>query len=511
MANPIKCVAVIGAGVSGVAAAAHLKSAGLEVTVFERTGKSGGVWVFDTRVAPEPAYPSLVPSIAETAYYEDLLAEHGVSGHASNGERENSEDVKILHAPPGPCYELLSNNVPTGLMKTTLNSWPPGTEQIVRHNVLAEYIQDTAAKTGVEEVTQYNTKVERVEKRGGCWYVQTSTLDADTLEKKTRDWEFDAVIVATGHYHAPKVPDIPGLKDWKRAWPSRIQHSKRYRSARGFEGKSVLLIGGSTSSFDIAKELDGIAKTIYQSTRGGEFDHPISMLPPSVKRVPEIKSFDLEQHSRPILDSEAIPCTITLVNGQVLRDIDRVIICTGYHCAFPFLSPYHRDSTPASEADETALVTDGTQMHNLHKDIFYIPDPTLAFIGVPYHIATFSLFDFQAIAVAAVFSGKANTPSEEDMRAEYLRKLGEKGPGRAFHSLRGKDAEYVDELLAWINPGIVAAGGRAVEGHTEEWKAQYELLVEKFKDLLEKKPLLSPVEKDIVDIKAEVREPVQAH
>lgn len=44
MALPIKSVAVIGAGVSGVSAAAHLKAAGLEVTVFERTKTSGGVW-----------------------------------------------------------------------------------------------------------------------------------------------------------------------------------------------------------------------------------------------------------------------------------------------------------------------------------------------------------------------------------------------------------------------------------------------------------------------------------
>lgn len=45
------------------------------------------------------------------------------------------------------------------------------------------------------------------------------------------------MIVATGHYHAPKVPNIPGLKEWKKAYPSRIQHSKRYRSARGYEDK----------------------------------------------------------------------------------------------------------------------------------------------------------------------------------------------------------------------------------------------------------------------------------
>lgn len=57
--------------------------------------------VFDARVAPEPAYPSLVPSIAETAYYEDFVAGRGVSGSANDGERGNNEEVKILHAPPG--------------------------------------------------------------------------------------------------------------------------------------------------------------------------------------------------------------------------------------------------------------------------------------------------------------------------------------------------------------------------------------------------------------------------
>jgi cation diffusion facilitator CzcD-associated flavoprotein CzcO len=39
-----KRVAVIGAGVSGLASARHLKAAGLEVVVYERSSVSGGVW-----------------------------------------------------------------------------------------------------------------------------------------------------------------------------------------------------------------------------------------------------------------------------------------------------------------------------------------------------------------------------------------------------------------------------------------------------------------------------------
>jgi len=40
----ISSVAVIGAGISGVVAAAHLKQQGITVTVYERNHASGGVW-----------------------------------------------------------------------------------------------------------------------------------------------------------------------------------------------------------------------------------------------------------------------------------------------------------------------------------------------------------------------------------------------------------------------------------------------------------------------------------
>jgi cation diffusion facilitator CzcD-associated flavoprotein CzcO len=49
--------------------------------------------------------------------------------------------------------------------------------------------------------------------------------------------DFDAVIVASGHYHAPKVPDTPGLEDWKRRFPDRVQHSKRYRKPEDAQNK----------------------------------------------------------------------------------------------------------------------------------------------------------------------------------------------------------------------------------------------------------------------------------
>jgi len=45
MASRPQRVAIIGAGISGIVAAAHLKKEGIDVTVFERSNAAGGVWL----------------------------------------------------------------------------------------------------------------------------------------------------------------------------------------------------------------------------------------------------------------------------------------------------------------------------------------------------------------------------------------------------------------------------------------------------------------------------------
>ncbi|KAJ8108184.1 hypothetical protein OPT61_g8352 [Boeremia exigua] len=121
--------------------------------------------------------------------------------------------------------------------------------------------------------------------------------------------------------------------------------------------------------------------------------------------------------------------------------------------------------------------------HNLHKDIFYIPDPSLAFVGVPFFTATFTLFDFQAMVVAKVFGGAAELPSEAGMRAEYRNRVRAKGLGKAFHSLRDREVEYVDELLGWVNRDLEKRGKGRLEGHSARWKEAREKQVQRVKAL----------------------------
>lgn len=145
----------------------------------------------------------------------------------------------------------------------------------------------------------------------------------------------------------------------------------------------------------------------------------------------------------------------------------------------PFLPQFTNNNLSIAEADDAVLVTDGTQVHNLHRDIFYIPDPTLAFVGIPFYTATFTLFEFQAIAVAAFLSGRAQLPSKEELRTEYQNKVARKGRGRSFHSLRGEEVEYVQSLVDWVNAGRESQGLSLIKGHTPAWLEEKRLHVER--------------------------------
>jgi len=235
----------------------------------------------------------------------------------------------------------------------------------------------------------------------------------------------------------------------------------------------VLLIGAGVSSTDIAREMAPLATNIYQSSRSGDFDLPAHILPENAARIQPIESFDIvnsEADTSQLSEDAHLPVTMKVASGQRLCNIDYVILCTGYMFSLPFLKDFHNDQLNPQDADDRILVTDGKQIHNLHKDIFYIPDPSLIFVGVPFYTATFSLFDFQAIVVAAVLAGRAKLPSEKEMRAEYEARVTTKGYGRHFHSLREREEEYVGELLTWINTDITALGEEPIQGHSDQWR-----------------------------------------
>ncbi|KAH8163563.1 hypothetical protein CIB48_g4691 [Xylaria polymorpha] len=467
---PIKSVAVIGAGISGVASAAHLINEGLEVAVFERTGTIGGVWCYDERVDKEPPFPNTIPPAQDWTDVET--------------EGLKAAEALILHGPPGPCYAGLKNNVPTSLMKSSLLPWPEGTEEFIDQGRIVRYLQDIARLHHVTEHVQFHTRVESVTKPAGDaqWTVKTSTLrvEDNTFSVLKRSESFDTVVIASGHYHIPFVPDIPGLAAWKTRFPDRVMHSKSYRTPEPFRGKTILLVGAGASSLDIAREVDAIGGKVYQSRRESKYDLTASRLPEAVKRVAMAAEFIVDEIdvSQPVCNGAntgAITGKIVLEDETTLENIDYVVIATGYITSYPFLGDLEQPSVAWEDADETVVITaDGYTTHNLHKDIFYIPDPTLVFIGVSQLVSTFSLFDFQARVMAKVLGGHVRLPTESAMKAEQKERKARFQPGDRFHALLLGEQAYIGEVLSWVNADLTKVGLAPMEGMDAKWLTAYD-------------------------------------
>jgi cation diffusion facilitator CzcD-associated flavoprotein CzcO len=87
-----------------------------------------------------------------------------------------------------------------------------------------------------------NTTLERAVKQGNEWRLTLRRAD-----KETDYWyeeSFDALVVATGIYSVPRIPDIPGLRDYNRSFPGRALHSKYFRSVEGFKDRVSLAHSG---------------------------------------------------------------------------------------------------------------------------------------------------------------------------------------------------------------------------------------------------------------------------
>ncbi|EJT77209.1 thiol-specific monooxygenase [Gaeumannomyces tritici R3-111a-1] len=461
----VKSVAVIGAGYSGVVTAAHLSRYGFDVRVFERSSDVGGVWRFDARVPPDPPYPNERPQTP----FSDQQPPPPPSGPAAD----------LAHAPPGPCYAGLRNNVSTMLMRSTVVPWPAGTEEFVTHDDVEAYIRSIVNAANIRPLMSFDTAVLHVGKPPGAdkWTVRTRTLRRDLDAEKVagisfdeREWAFDAVVCASGHYQEPRVPDVPGLAAWKARFPDRVGHSRAYRDAATarFEGRAVLLIGAAVSSLDIVNEAAAVAAKVYQSSRDGLFDVPAAMLPldrGNVERVAGISRFelappppsadgggDVQQQQQQLGDQDPIPGgAVHLADGRVLRDVAQVVVATGYVTSYPYLGPrLQRPGLPPAAARrardrDVVVAADGVVHHNLHKDI-----STRG--GRPSR------------AGGWLSSGEKEDVEDPEAAGRW---------GKKFHSLLGLDETFTDELLAWVNPQAEAAGGRPVVGPDDAWRARY--------------------------------------
>lgn len=226
--------------------------------------------------------------------------------------------------------------------------------------VIREWVEDIFVRNGNEKLVELNTTVERAEKLDGRWVL--------TLRKegpgKNHWWQekFDAIVVASGHYNIPWIPQIPGLVEYDARFPGRVFHSKHFRDPAKFRGKRVIVVGASVSSSEIIHEILPYAQhPVVGSLRGAPIP-AFGYVPwthPHISIKKQIVKFDPDTGR------------IFFGDGSHLDNIDHVIFGTGYTFSLPYLANVQRKIKGASR-----------RLPGVYQHTWNIEDPSLTFVGM---------------------------------------------------------------------------------------------------------------------------------
>src|SRR5207237_209254 len=116
---------------------------------------------------------------------------------------------------------------------------------------------------------RFQTVVEQVIPIGtGQWRVISRPADGTTGD--TISEIFDAVVVCSGLYSQPWIPQFPGAE----TYTGKIIHSSLYKGPEAYKGQDVVVLGVGSSGTDIATELGGVAKRVVLSTAKGAWFIP---------------------------------------------------------------------------------------------------------------------------------------------------------------------------------------------------------------------------------------------
>jgi cation diffusion facilitator CzcD-associated flavoprotein CzcO len=136
-------------------------------------------------------------------------------------------------------YDRLALNTCRWFSKLSREPFPKDVGVFPTRDEWVRYLESYAERHEVQ--VRYGVRVDRIDPCDSGWRVTTS--HGALLARQ--------VVVATGHQHTPQLPGWPG----RQAFPGRVLHASEYRSADGFAGADVLVVGAGCSAMDIAYDL----------------------------------------------------------------------------------------------------------------------------------------------------------------------------------------------------------------------------------------------------------------
>ncbi|XP_062989528.1 flavin-containing monooxygenase 3 [Elgaria multicarinata webbii] len=441
----VQRVAVIGAGVSGLATIKCCLEEGLEPTCFEKSDDIGGLWRF---------------------------TESAEEGRAS-------------------IYQSVFTNSCKEMMCYPDFPFPDDFPNYMHNTKLQEYLQMFAKNFDLVKYIQFKTVVNHIKKHPD--FPVTGQWDV-IIEKdgKVESVVFDAVMICSGHHVYPNIPvkSFPGLEKFKGS----VFHSRDYKGPEKFKGKKVLVIGLGNSGCDIATELSNTASQVYLSSRSGswvmprvwEQGYPWDMLivtrfetflknalPTAISDWLYVKKmnrwFKHENYGvmpvnrtlrkEPVFNDE-LPSRImygTVVvkpnikeftetsaifeDGTMQESLDHIIFATGYSYAYPFV-------------DDESIIKCRNNNVTLYKSILppELEKPTMAVIGLVQSLgAAIPTAELQARWFIRVYKGLCKLPSKNSMLDDIDEKMGKKLKWYGqTDTIQTDYVVYMDELASSI-------------------------------------------------------------
>jgi putative flavoprotein involved in K+ transport len=180
-------IVIVGGGAAGLSTAGALRHAGLDAVVLDKDRQIGGTW-------------------------------------ARRYDRLHLHTIRPLS---GLAHFPIPRHLPRYLSR----------------NQLVAYLRDYARRFDLKII-------------GGCAARKVRMASdrprpAWVVESDCGTWRCRVVVIATGHYGIPVVPDWPGRAEYR----GPLIHSLEYRNGRAYAGKRVLVIGAGNSGTEIAADL----------------------------------------------------------------------------------------------------------------------------------------------------------------------------------------------------------------------------------------------------------------
>ncbi|KAI9707837.1 MAG: hypothetical protein M1820_004442 [Bogoriella megaspora] len=427
MGPPINSVAIIGAGASGAAASAACADEDVfdTIRVFERRNIPGGTWIYqDDSEATNELHPGKLPPEVDPPL--------SIPKHLPQTTPPTTQDRHDRT----PIYKELTTNVPAIAMAFSDVTFPYG--PFVPHWVPKQYIQNYFSLQKTDSLLVLNTTVEDVSaipaeshSQFNRWKLTLRRFDPARHVDIWWQEEFDAVILANGHYSVPFVPEVKGLEAYMSRFSKRVSHSVSYRTADLYTNKRVLIIGNSASGIDITTLLVKSGKPklpVYQSRRSrSRWDG--AEPPEGIEWKPVIKEYDASKNE------------IIFEDNSRLGDIDAVIYCTGYKPSYPFWNE-QANGGPLFNYEANHL------QGNFQHTFFQSYPHNLGIVGFP-RVLTFRSFEYQSVALARLFAGrnaKPLPPLSEQRKWEQQRAELVKREHRKFHDIPWDNEETLDWL-----------------------------------------------------------------